>query len=828
MLNDTLESQSYAKDDLRQGQNRFENSNQDEVHSNNQTMFLGNNNATINVNDDGLISDEDKTPTELRFSDGDSIIQNQIRNMVLGKVDRGTSKRQQQNYSQNNHDPLDGILSPELDKKSYGKKKLGGQLRAKNNKTDLNYISKTDKKQYNNFSSGYDLETVIRDQDYRSIPNGFKNKLGVAFSTTEANLAMDAGLCGIYNMGNTCFLNTAIQCLSAVQPLTDFFLGDLHEQTINKTNPMGTSGEISIYFANLLKDIWRGKEEKIYPQKLLKKLNEFAPHQDAQEFLAYLLDCLHEDLNRADKFNNLKKQKEIDHKKKIQSLTLGKQETEQQENFAGYSEERQELIAYDAWKDHLFNNRSIIVDLFQGQLKSALKCLTCQHMSIKFDSFMYLSVPIPSGYKGRNPTLEECVEEFTREEILDGDDKWKCPKCKINQRASKKIDIWKLPSILIVHLKRFEFHEKRYGKINDYVDFPLHNLNLTPYVSKLQREKPIYDLFAVSNHEGYLGGGHYYAFTKHRQNQLWYSFDDDIVKRISDEKVTSAGAYILFYSKMTVDEFARQTLSEPGLWPHIVYEEKGKLNTINARKPQGKKGLSTNMFEVPSFKPSPIPNDYNKKANVKIGSGLGFSKVGNSMIHKNKNISNINNPIEEENNTIYVPKSSAKHQSSLNTFTTPNKNMISGLEQLSTFKESSKPLQSFRYNLNQSSIMQTNPYENNQNPLNSETVSQQSSLTHKRQTHNQSQISAFGANYMQSSQQKAGSMLMGNRNQNVVANQSDSKYTRKNDYIDSSNVSPLLTGKNNASSTKPIVINNNNNNYFINLYMRKDSNNIKY
>ncbi len=101
---------------------------------------------------------------------------------------------------------------------------------------------------------------------------------------------------------------------------------------------------------------------------------------------------------------------------------------------------------------------------------------------------MYLSVPIPKNRKGskaKEATLEECVEEFTKEEILDGENKWKCPICKSFQRASKKIDIWKLPSILIVHLKRFEFSLKKRGKINDFVNFPLKNLNLTPYVSKL-------------------------------------------------------------------------------------------------------------------------------------------------------------------------------------------------------------------------------------------------------------------------------------------------------------------------------------------------------
>lgn len=70
---------------------------------------------------------------------------------------------------------------------------------------------------------------------------------------------------------------------------------------------------------------------------------------------------------------------------------------------------------------------------------------------------MYLTVPIPNKML-QDPKLEECVEEFTKEEILDGEDKWKCPKCDKFQRATKKIDIWKLPSVLIINLKRFEFN----------------------------------------------------------------------------------------------------------------------------------------------------------------------------------------------------------------------------------------------------------------------------------------------------------------------------------------------------------------------------------
>jgi ubiquitin C-terminal hydrolase len=148
---------------------------------------------------------------------------------------------------------------------------------------------------------------------------------------------------------------------------------------------------------------------------------------------------------------------------------------------------------------------------------------------------MYLSVPIPNNLL-RQPNLEQCVQEFTKEEILDNEDKWNCPRCRSQQRAKKKIDIWKLPSILIVHLKRFEFSETKKGKIKDFVDFPIKNLDLTPNVSKLQRDKPIYDLFAVCNHEGFLGGGHYYGYTKHRHNQSWYQFNDESISAVGSFK----------------------------------------------------------------------------------------------------------------------------------------------------------------------------------------------------------------------------------------------------------------------------------------------------
>jgi len=116
-------------------------------------------------------------------------------------------------------------------------------------------------------------------------------------------------------MGNTCFINTAIQCLSSVRPLTDYLLSNLHIVSLNKTNPFGSKGEIAESFGKLVQDIYKGKDERIYPENFLKVLEKHAPHlvsghqQDCQEFLAFLLDSLHEDMNRVNRTKRLEETK---------------------------------------------------------------------------------------------------------------------------------------------------------------------------------------------------------------------------------------------------------------------------------------------------------------------------------------------------------------------------------------------------------------------------------------------------------------------------------------------------------------------------------------
>jgi ubiquitin carboxyl-terminal hydrolase 4/11/15 len=146
----------------------------------------------------------------------------------------------------------------------------------------------------------------------------------------------------------------------------------------------------------------------------------------------------------------------------------------------------------------------------------------------------------------RGISLQDCLDEFTREEELGEEDPWYCPKCKKHQQATKKFDLWSVPDVLVVHLKRFSSSRSLRDKIEAFVDFPIEGLDLTEMVQEgkiakqLQElgvdvdsrdlEEPLlYDLYAVDEHRGGLGGGHYRAYASNDITGQWYQFDDAFV-----------------------------------------------------------------------------------------------------------------------------------------------------------------------------------------------------------------------------------------------------------------------------------------------------------
>jgi len=147
-------------------------------------------------------------------------------------------------------------------------------------------------------------------------------------------------------------------------------------------------------------------------------------------------------------------------------------------------------------------------------------------------------------------TLKESIEFFTNQEQLDENDTWYCPRCKEHQRAFKKLDLWSLPKILIIHLKRFQYTRYSREKIDTEIQIPTRGLDLSDKILDQNHENRVYDLIGLSNHSGGLGSGHYTAKALNKND--WHEFNDSSAYKIPEglaEILNSREAYLLFYRR---------------------------------------------------------------------------------------------------------------------------------------------------------------------------------------------------------------------------------------------------------------------------------------
>ncbi|KAE8662005.1 Ubiquitin carboxyl-terminal hydrolase 10 [Hibiscus syriacus] len=122
-----------------------------------------------------------------------------------------------------------------------------------------------------------------------------------------------------------------------------------------------------------------------------------------------------------------------------------------------------------------------------------------------------------------------------------------------HRQAIKKLDLWMLPEIIVFHLKRFTYGRYLKNKIDTFVNFPVHNLDLSKFVTSNDGQAYIYELYAISNHYGGLGGGHYTAYAKLIDENRWYHFDDSHVSAVNESDIKTSAAYLLFYKRVRTE-----------------------------------------------------------------------------------------------------------------------------------------------------------------------------------------------------------------------------------------------------------------------------------
>lgn len=341
---------------------------------------------------------------------------------------------------------------------------------------------------------------------------------------------------GLENFGNTCYCNSVLQALYFCVPFRDQLL----EYYANNKSSGDTEENLLTCLAELFSQIGSQKKKTgvIAPKRFVqrvKKQNELFrgyAHQDAHEFLNFLLNELVDIVEKEhqaakDPLGTSSPPDKIANRVKTSQANGVKKEP---------------LVTW-------------VHENFQGILTNETRCLRCETVTARDETFLDLSLDIE-----QNSSITSCLKNFSSTETLNAEDKFFCDKCCSLQEAQKRMKIKKTPQILVIHLKRFKYMEQlgRYKKLSYRVVFPL-ELKLNNTVENSDSE---YSLFAVVVHVGSgPNHGHYVSLVKSHNH--WLFFDDENVEMVDESAVqTSFGSaqeyssntdhgYILFYERAT-------------------------------------------------------------------------------------------------------------------------------------------------------------------------------------------------------------------------------------------------------------------------------------
>jgi len=338
----------------------------------------------------------------------------------------------------------------------------------------------------------------------------------------------DKGRTGLENLGNTCFLNSCMQVIKHTDELNILLDSNKYDHHIKKEL---IDSNILTEWNDLRNVLWSGNGI-VRPDRFVNNIHVIArkkgkdiftgwAQNDMPEFLLFFIDCMHNSISRS---VNMK--------------------------ISGNPEHNIDVVAikcYEMLKTVYAKEYSEIMSMFYGVYVSEIVSKnTNEKYTIKPENYFILDLPVFESNKiAKN--LYECFDNYVKPEILEGENAWFNEKTGMKEDIKKQVSFWNFPQILVISLKRFSPDGQH--KLNNLIEFPLENLDLSNYVSGYNKNSYIYDLYGVCNHMGGVMGGHYTAFALNSEN-IWFHYNDRNVEIVQDKNsIITPMAYCLFYRK---------------------------------------------------------------------------------------------------------------------------------------------------------------------------------------------------------------------------------------------------------------------------------------